>query len=59
MEEEYLFTLEEIRTALSLGMNIALLLLEKSTTSTTDEIKYNAERMMRVISDSFFEKEAA
>ena len=56
MEDEYLFTLEEIRTALTLGMRIALLILEKSTTSTTDEIKYTSESLLNIISNSFLKE---
>ena len=53
MEDEYLFTLEEIRTALTLGMRIALLILEKSASSTTDEIKCTSDTLFQIIANSF------
>jgi hypothetical protein len=58
MEDEYLFTLEEMRTALKMGVEAALMVLAKSSTSTTDELKLTSDNVLKLISESFLKKAA-
>jgi hypothetical protein len=56
MDKEYLFTLEEIKIALKMGVESALLVLGNSTDRTPDEIQQTADIIINMIEESLNKK---